>query len=271
MDAIRISRAAIDTVDAGIAESHGENPSMRLLYLMPVVGAILLGCVRMCDADEPRPVYRCPKITKAPVIDGKLDDEAWKIAPAVRLSLADTGKPATKRTIARMCWDDENLYISFDCDDEDLWNDYKERDDPVYNEEVVEAFLSPECDLKHYYEINVSPRNVVFDASIFDPINGCPQPPTSTGWDCVGLRTAVVADGTLDCRTDKDKGYIAELAIPFAGLGRKTPKPGERWRGNLYRIDLSPKPAEFQSWSPTLVKPVAFHVPDRFGTIFFVD
>ena len=110
---------------------------MRLLYLMPVVGAILLGCVRMCDADEPRPVYRCPKITKAPVIDGKLDDEAWKIAPAVRLSLADTGKPATKRTIARMCWDDENLYISFDCDDEDLWNDYKERDDPVYNEEDV--------------------------------------------------------------------------------------------------------------------------------------
>jgi hypothetical protein len=40
---------------------------------------------------------------------------------------------------------------------------------------------------------------------------------------------------------------------------------------NLYRIDLSPEPVEFQSWSPTLVTPANFHVPERFGTITFVD
>lgn len=236
--------------------------------IVPAIVLAILGCVYMCDAAV-TPSYRCPKVSTPPVIDGRLDDEAWKTAPPIRLVLSETGKPATKKTVARMCWDDENLYISYECEDEDVWGTYTKRDDPVYNEEVVEVFASPACDLKHYYEINVSPHNVVFDASIRDPVAGRPGAATTKLWDCKGLRTAVVVDGTLDCRTDTDKGWSAEVAIPFAGLDRSTPKPGERWRLNLYRIDLSPKPVEFQAWSPTLVNPAAFHVPERFGTIFF--
>ena len=243
---------------------------MRLFFLAPAIAlAILIGSVCMSEA-QALPVYRCPKVSKAPVVDGKLDDDAWKIAPEIKLVLSQNGEPATKRTIARMCWDDVNLYISFECDDEDIWSDYTERDDHIFNQEVIEAFLSPQCSLMHYYEINLSPRNVIFDASIFNPVNGQPQPPTDFGWNCEGIRSAVVLDGTIDCRTDKDKGWTGELAIPFTGLGTPTPKPGERWRGNLYRIDLMPEPQEFQSWSPTLYNPPAFHIPDRFGTIFFV-
>ena len=213
--------------------------------------------------------YRCPKVSTPPVIDGKLDDAAWELAPPIRLALSETGKPATKKTIARMCWDDANLYVSFECEDTDIWGTYTKRDDPVYCEEVVEVFASPTCSLSTYYEINVSPRNVVFDARIYDPVAGHPSDQTTKLWNCEGLRTAVVVDGTLECRTDTDKGWSAELAIPFAGLDRSTPKPGERWRLNLYRIDLTPKPVEFQAWSPTLYDPAAFHIPERFGTVFF--
>lgn len=215
--------------------------------------------------------YKCPKVSVPPVIDGKLGDEAWNAAPPVRLVLSTTGQPATKQTIARMCWDNENLYISFDCQDEDIWNDYTKRDDPVYNQEVCEAFLVPTCDLDRYFEINVSPRNVVFDALIRHAVKGIPGEGTDHGWTCEGLRTAVVLDGTIDNRKDKDKGYTVEMAVPFAGLGAPTPKPGQRWRGNLYRIDLMPEPAEFQSWSPTMQVPAAFHVPEQFGTIFFEE
>ena len=215
--------------------------------------------------------YMCPKVDAPPVIDGKLDDAAWKIAPPVRLVLSETGQATTKRTIARMCWDNENLYISFECDDEDIWNDYTKRDDPVYMQEVCEAFLVPTCDLDRYYEINVSPRNVVFDSLICHAVKGVPGDGTDHGWTCEGLRTATVLDGTIDNRTDKDKGYTVEIAVPFAGLGRTTPKHGERWRGNLYRIDLLPKPEEFQAWSPTMQVPAAFHVPEQFGTIFFEE
>jgi len=215
--------------------------------------------------------YRCPKVDIPPAIDGRLDDEAWKEAPPIRLVLSTNGNPATKKTIARMCWDATNLYVSFDCDDADIWGTYKKRDDPVYNEEVCEVFASPACDLKHYFEFNVSPRNVVFDSDVYDPVKGHTSPPTTNLWNCAGLRTAVVVDGTLDCRTDTDRGWSAEFAIPFAGLGRSTPKTGERWRLNLYRIDLSPRPVEFQAWSPTFYDPAAFHIPERFGTVFFAD
>jgi hypothetical protein len=141
-------------------------------------------------------------------------------------------------------------------------------DDYIFREEVVEAFINPSCDLTHYYEINLSPRNVIFDAYI---VNTGTEPAEGTdfGWTCEGLRTAVCVDGTLDNREDTDRGWTAEYAIPFAALKRYTPRPGERWRVNLYRIDLEPEPREFQAWSPTLTPRPAFHVPKRFGTLFF--
>lgn len=234
---------------------------------IPILVMIILACLP-CGASDLR-IYDCPKVSTAPIIDGKVDDAAWQIAPPVTLVLSETGKPATKKTIARMCYDDANLYVGFEGEDTDIYGTYMKHDDPVYNEEVCEVFVSPACDLHHYFELNVSPRNVVFDATVYDPVAGHPTGATSHFWNCEGLRTAVYVDGTLDCRTDTDRGWSAEYAIPFAALGRSTPKPGERWRLNLYRIDLSPKPIEFQAWSPTLVTPAAYHVPDRFGTVFF--
>lgn len=234
--------------------------------LLALAGLAALGAQA---AAEPRPpVYSCPKVDCAPTIDGKLDDAAWKLAPPVTLVMSCTGEPATKQTTARMCWDDKHLYIGFDCVDTDIFATLMNHDDPIYREEVVEAFINPSCDLTHYYEINVSPRNVVFDAHIVNPGTG-PSDETDFGWTCEGLRTAVAVDGTIDDRTDVDRGWSAEYAIPFAALKRNAPKPGERWRVNLYRIDLYPEPKEFQAWSPTLTPKPAFHVPTRFGTVFF--
>lgn len=226
----------------------------------------VLVCAAACVASVP--IYLCPRVSTAPAIDGRLDDPAWQIAPPVSLVLCQTGSPATRKTTARMCWDDNNLYVSFDCEDTDIWGTYTKRDDPVFTEESVEVFACPDCNIKSYYEIDVSPRNVVFDASIADPVAGKPTSQINA-WDCLGLRTAVNVSGTLDCRTDTDKGWSAELSIPFVGLSRQVPKPGERWRLNLYRVDLSPEPVEFQAWSPTLCKPAAFHIPERFGTVLF--
>jgi hypothetical protein len=230
--------------------------------------AALAVCLPKSGEGSP-PVYNCPKVAVPPVIDGKLDDDAWKRAPEVTFVLCTTGEPITKSTRARMCWDNECLYIAYECADTDIWGTMTKRDDPVFQEEVVEAFIDPDCDLRYYYEFNVSPRNVIFDAFISNPDGMNPDDKTQFGWNCDGVRSAVVVDGTLDDRTDTDRGWTCELAIPFAGLERKTPKPGERWRANLYRIDLTPKPAEFQAWSPTLCTPPRFHVPSRFGTIFF--
>lgn len=235
-----------------------------MLMLTPLVFLIAAGI----SAEPKQPVYSCPKVTCPPVVDGKLDDPAWKTAPGVEMVLATSGEAVTKRTTAKMCWDDECLYIAFDCADTDIFATMTERDDWIWREEVVEAFICPTCDLTTYFEINLSPRNVLFDALIVNAGDG-PGEGTDFGWTCEGIRTAVSVDGTIDDRSDKDRGWSAEYAIPFAGMKRDTPRPGERWRLNLYRIDLEPEPKEFQAWSPTLTPKPAFHIPDRFGTLFF--
>lgn len=235
--------------------------------VIPCIILTLLFCTAACALGLP--IYQCPKVATPPVIDGKLDDAAWKTAAPVTLVLSTNGKPATKKTIARMCWDDENLYVGFEGEDKDVFGTYTKHDAEVYLEEVYEVFLCPTCNLNCYYELNVSPRNVVFDAVQHNVVKLHPGAGSTSLWDCKGLRTATFVDGTLDCRTDVDRGWSAEFAIPFSALDRTTPKAGERWRLNLFRIDLSPKPVEFQAWSPTFIRPAAFHVPTRFGTVLF--
>ncbi|MHB9035709.1 MAG: carbohydrate-binding family 9-like protein [Armatimonadota bacterium] len=213
------------------------------------------------------PTYNCRKVPTSPVIDGKLDDAVWSSVEGVVLVRTEAGEPAVKSTVVRMCWDDDNLYIAFECADTDIWGTLTQRDDPIYDEDVVEVFLSPDCDLEHYFEFELSPLNVIFDAGI---TNFGDSISADTDWDCNELQTAVLVDGTLNDPSDLDKGWTAEIAIPFASLDRETPKPGEVWRGNLYRIDRRPEPVEYQAWSPTLVDPASFHVPEKFGRIVFV-
>jgi hypothetical protein len=202
-------------------------------------------------------------------IDADLTKPVWRsIAPAV-LTPATGEAQHVQRTEVRACWTTGWLYLAFDCADRDVWGTYCVRDEPLYEEEVVEAFLSPTGDLARYVELEVSPHNVVFDARVFSPELKRSSMTVDRGWDLPGLVTAVQVRGTLDRRDDVDEGWSVEIAIPFAGLPEaREPTPGTEWRANFYRIDRA-DPPEFTAWSPTLVRPADFHVPARFGILRF--
>ena len=61
-------------------------------------------------------------------------------------------------------------------------------------------------------------------------------------WDCPGLRHAVHVDGTLNRRDDIDRGWSAEIAIPWTSLslladGRSLPpRDGDEWRIDCSRF-----------------------------------
>ena len=238
--------------------------------LMALLLLVAVALVEASSADPP--TYRCVKVASPPRIDGNVNDAAWRRIKAVKpFILHDGSGPAMRQTEARMCWDDRCLYIAFVCEDPDIWGTFTKRDDPIYEEEAVEVFLDPDCDLKHYYEINMSPRNVVFDAHVTNSSGVGPDRGSWAKWDCAGLKTAVRIEGTLDDRTDRDTRWTVEMAIPFKSLdeaGNSHPKPGDVWLANLYRIDRTPEP-EHSCWSPTLRHPPAFHVPSRFGRLRF--
>jgi hypothetical protein len=135
---------------------------------------------------------------------------------------------------------------------------------------VVEVFLNPSGDLKRYVEIELAPTNALFDSS-FDSRRQ-PAPVGHLDWSS-RARHAVHVDGTLNDPRDIDRGWTAELAIPFAALtGMVKPRPvrGDRWRFNLYRLRQGPgQPGEGQAYSPPMIGD--FHALDRFATMRFDD
>jgi hypothetical protein len=219
---------------------------------------------------EELPTYICRRTPEPIRIDGRLDEAVWSRAAPVGDFLFTDGKGAPQLpTEVKLCWDDRNLYLAFLAVDTDIWGTMKKRDDPIYEEEVVEAFLSSGGEVTKYYEFEWSPRNVVFDARVECPEWGDrSRMKLDTEWDCQGQQSAVQVVGTLDKRDDIDQQWTVEAALPFSQIGRrgKAPAEGEEWRANFYRIDRAGK-GEFSCWSPTL-KP-DFHVPARFGKLVF--
>ena len=93
-----------------------------------------------------RPVYTCYRTCTPPKIDGHLDDRAWEAAPWVPMVSAATGAQPRQATRACLLWDDDYLYVAFRCEDDDIWGTTTERDQPIYDQEVVEVFLDADCD-----------------------------------------------------------------------------------------------------------------------------
>jgi hypothetical protein len=216
------------------------------------------------------PTYRCRKTRKAPAVDGAIDPKVWGLAQPVEMVLTDSGKAPLQPTEARMLYDDEFLYAAFHCVDSDIWGALPNRNDPIYDEEVVEVFLDTSRRRHCYMEFEVSPLNVVFAAYILnDP--RCPPFQGLTQWNCRGLRTAVHVEREMTPRGRVGKFWNCEMAIPFDQLHDAPhipPEPGDRWRANLYRIDRAPQRVECSAWSPTGV--LNYHRPEKFGELLFL-
>jgi hypothetical protein len=66
----------------------------------------------------------------------------------------------------------------------------------------------------------------------------------------------------------KENRVLMAMKIPWTALGRK-PKPGEVWRGNIFRCVGSEPGRGYLAWSPTMTERPDFHVPERFGRLIF--
>jgi hypothetical protein len=223
----------------------------------------VLGCTRS------RGEYVVHRASKPLQIDGVLAEPDWdraeKAGPFVR-SL--DGKGCSAATEARLLWDDAFLYVAFSSEDPNVGSPFTQDDEKLYTSNVVEIFVNPSGDSSHYDEIEVAPTNALFDASF----SGGPRQGMDLSWSS-HAQHAVHVDGTLNDPRDVDRGWTAELAIPFASLtGMPKPRPerGDRWKFNLYRLRQGPgQPGEGQAYSPPLRGD--FHALDRFATLRFED
>ncbi len=217
----------------------------------------------------------CHRLRNPLLLRGDVSDPSWHQAIPLELVDAITGQPGRYTTTARTLYDDRYLYVSFVCEDRYVWGTHSQRDAAIYDEECVEIFLNP-CGCGHqYFEINVSPKNVLFDACILNQrTERNPHAPFAGlhGWDLQDFKSAVAIQGVPDI-PDGATAWSAEYAIPFKelyGAVNLPPKPGDLWRINFFRIDaLKPGAPELYAWRPPLAD--TFHLPWRFGWLRFAD
>jgi hypothetical protein len=187
----------------------------------------------------------------------------WQeIAALPELARSDGSGPAEQATRVRLAWDDAALYVRFEAEDRDAWGTLAQRDAPLYQEEVVEVFLAAGAEPpRDYFELEVSPLGVLFDARVSNPTGRRADLVADTSWDCPGLRWQAGRGG-------ERQDWWAALAIPWQAVATAGGELPRVWRANFYRIER-PRDgaAELSAWSPTFVSPADFHRPDRFGVL----
>jgi hypothetical protein len=194
-------------------------------------------------------------------------EDPWLVpagCASARLLRATDGLAPHLATNIAPYFDERFLTVVFSMTDDAMVATYYEHDAPLYEEDVVELFLAPER-LEEYFEIEVSPVGTVFDARIASPDGVRATMRVDRDWNCIGIYTAARRVTERDGMTSVD----IVVRIPFAALERETPRGGETWRANFFRIDRSPGRDEFSAWQPTMKTPADFHVTAVFGTLRF--
>jgi len=234
----------------------------RLTFIFPLLAASAMG--------QSLPYYNIYRVASRIVIDARLDETAWKRAPAVGPFIFNWPLPGEQeQTVARLLWDDENLYVSYLCYDKHISAYVTQRHGPVSNDDCVEIFISPNPEkVTNYYTFEINAIGTMLNRCRTDWWKG---PPT---WEPDGMRYKTTYYGLA--KKDESAGdsqWIVELAIPFRNFAHDAahtpPHDGEQWRLNLMRTGGKTN-AQSSTWSPIAPPSKTFHTPTSFGWVRFM-
>lgn len=212
-----------------------------------------------------RPVYEVYRTSSPINIDGVINEQVWTLAQPVGAFLnSRDGTESSLGTEGKILYDDKFLYFAFTLEDSDIWSTFRNRDDHLWLEEVIEVYLVPDPKNSNYIELEVNPLGAMIDIYLLDIRKPLPY----KSWNSSELEWAVSVDGTVD-EEPGDKGWQCEIKFPLADAVTAPnipPKPGDTWGMNLYRIDKKPERAGL-AWSPIMKGD--YHTPSMFGSLVF--
>ena len=186
-----------------------------------------------------------------PLIDGRLDDAAWRQAPVASGFVQvepRAGEPASEATEVRVLYDDDALYVAFRAWDRspDLIAAQLTRRDQPSHSDRVHVIVDSYHDRRTAFHFAVNPLGVKLDLYRYDDTREDP------GWDAV-----------WDVATSIDEdGWTAEFRIPLSQL-RFSGAPLQDWGINFGR-DLARR-NELSVWAP--IDPNENGVVSRSGTL----
>jgi len=168
------------------------------------------------------PSLEIRKTSETVKIDGIINDSMWKAAS--RIDKFVERQPGVNleppvNTEAYMAYDDDNLYVAFNCyDDPSKIRATLCQRDRFYGNDVVMLLVDTYGNASWAYEFFVNPYGVQKD-QLWSSIHG-----EDSGFDLIWESAAAITDS----------GYQVEMAIPFASM-RFPNKDIQNWKVDLYR------------------------------------
>ncbi|WP_111308424.1 carbohydrate-binding family 9-like protein [Confluentibacter sediminis] len=259
---------------------------LRLLVIATFCSS-LLGCAQPSKELIPKQ-YIAYKTAKNIVIDGDESDASWDKAQwsDAFIDIEGVNKPKYN-TKVKILWDDTYFYILAKLEEPHVWATLKQRDTIIFYNNDFEVFIDPDGDTFNYYELEINALNTAWDLFINKPYREEGNV-VLNDWTLTGLKSAVKVNGTINNPNDIDKGWVLEMAIPWAAY--KTSYfhdnvPRDRfWRVDFSRVnwqhtitdgryarkkDANGKflPEYNWVWSPMGV--INMHEPEKWGYVYF--
>lgn len=220
---------------------------------------------RLLARSLPPPVVCAARIDEDFRPTGGMAEPVWESAAPVWVEYAtrDGAVQPALSTRVRMLWSDTFLYLAYECPYTELSvfeppltvGKRYDMDRPgvsLWDRDVVEAFINADPgDVRHYAEFQVAPTNEQMDLMLR-------LPERDFAWRS-GFESAVEID-------DGAKVWRCVMRIPLGAWRPFAPRPGVRWRLNLFRCDRAHD--AFLAWNPTMNG--SFHTPEKFGILEFV-
>ncbi len=226
--------------------------TMVLLITLPAI-ALLTNTGTAQDRGPARSMVAVRTDTP-PVIDGKLDEACWSQAN-VATDFTDyrIEQLAKEQTFVRVLYDDENIYIAFECiepDPNSIVGVERKYDQSLHEEDSVTVRLDTFHDHRCCYVFAVNTLGTRFDArmGLFDYYE-------DDTWGC---------EWTAACTVGKDR-WFAEMSIPIRNMLFEQ-KDAATWGLNFYRREKAKSERSYWCYRNSRAR-----YPNEFGHLTNLD
>lgn len=204
----------------------------------------------------PRPTLEARRAAGPITLDGTLNEPAWARADSTRgtfyQSIPDQGATATERTVVRVLYDDERLYVGavmYDSRPDLLVSAGMEQDFATQDSDIFGFALDTYLDRQNAFLFAVNPAGALFDAQAFND-----QQSVNRAWE-----------GEVEVSTRiTDEGWVAEVAVPLTTLRFRATEGAQSWGLNFARRIR--RISEDSQWAP-LTRQFRIYKMSRAGTL----
>lgn len=186
-------------------------PNFKIVFILLVLLKIAIPKPIFSSSSSDSTFVRAVKISEPIEIDGILNESVWTEGKAYdnfTQREPNNGESVSENTELKILYDDDNLYISFRCWDNnvnEIVANEMQRDKNLLNNDCIEIYLDTFHDKRSAFYFCTNPLGAQWDGIITSDL-----PDEAQNWDWNG-----VWDNS--CTIDEN-GWIAEIKIPFKTL-----------------------------------------------------